>query len=214
MKQLGSALLTAVLAVAAGGSAGAETYVGGHVGVNSGRFGDNVSTDSTLPAGTAFSNLSLKSSPVFGAKVGHYLNVLPWLGVEAEAFYSRPSINQQSVTVTAPGFGSGTGVLPEQGGSVWTTAFNLVVRYPDTRVQPYAGVGVAIVRAKYGDQSDTAPGLNALAGLRVKITDAVGVFAEYKFTHADLRFEETVTSVGFDTTYQSHAGVAGVSLHF
>ena len=54
------------------------------------------------PDGTRTSNVTLKSSDMYGAKVGHYFQSQPCLALEAEIFTTTPNIKQQPVTVTLP----------------------------------------------------------------------------------------------------------------
>ncbi len=114
------------------------------------------------------SDISLKSSPVFGAKVGYFFtdNNLPWLGIELEAFTSKPNIKSQTLSsvqnvtfspgpvtitncnpITAPQFcpqsvrTNSQVSLTETSLRVTTVAFSVVARYPGERFQPYVGVG-------------------------------------------------------------------------
>jgi outer membrane protein W len=114
------------------------------------------------------SDLSLKSSPIFGAKVGYFFNdqQFPWFGVELEAFTSTPTIKSQTVSTSqsirylpntpatpvdcATGLfvncpasvaTNGTLLLQESNLRVVVTAFNLIARYPGKTFQPYIGVG-------------------------------------------------------------------------
>lgn len=168
-----------------------------------------------MPAGTKATDLDLESSIAYGAKIGHYFDAVPWLGAEAEVYSSTPDPKQQTVTLTSPGGGSLTGTTEKSDARVTVLGFNALVRYPHKTFQPYAGVGLGVFIADVGEgQSDTAPGLNALAGLRYKFSDHIGAFAEYKYNRAAFSFNSTNTAVGFNTTYQAHHMMVGVSYHF
>lgn len=88
----------------------AETYVSGMVGATlapdtvRGRVNDPSFVG--LPEGTSISNVQLNSSIMYGAKIGHYFNSIPWLGVELEAFVTTPHRPAQRLTLNAPGIGT------------------------------------------------------------------------------------------------------------
>ncbi|MCP9453452.1 MAG: porin family protein [Nitrospira sp.] len=116
------------------------------------------------------SDISLKSSAMYGGKVGYFFNdmKLPWLGVEAEVFTTTPDIKAQKLdtshqvtyqpnTPASATLCSQIGPPPNCPASVSsksqlalnksdlrviTFALNLIARYPGSVVQPYVGVGV------------------------------------------------------------------------
>lgn len=193
----------------------AETYIGGMLGATlSASAGDNKIKDPLIIDGTKATNLSLDKSVMYGGKVGHYFEQARWLGVEAEVFTTTPDAKRQRVTLTAPSGASASFTQSRTDVHVTTVALNAMLRYPGERFQPYAGAGFGVFIAGAGGQSDTAPGLNALAGLRVKLTEHVGLFGEYKYNRAAFSFSPSSTSLGYDTTYQAHHVAVGVSYHF
>ena len=107
------------------------------------------------------------------------------------------------------------GTLPGFHLRVLTWGINAVVRYPGKIFQPYAGVGLGMffAEAKFQGQSgnDTAPGLNALAGLRVFATNHIALFAEYKYHRATFTFP---TAIGFEADYSANMFMGGLSYHF
>lgn len=186
------------------------------------------------------SDLKLESSPIFGAKAGYFFTEekLPWLGVEVEAFTSNPTINSQTLTtnqtifftpsqITLPCNANPQNcpgafvkndplVLTESSLRVVTVAFNVIARYPGQMLQPYIGVG----GAGFYFQSSTgsiqgrqwAPGLNALAGIKLLVTDEWGLFLEGKYNLASIsNLDQTF---GLSATYSVFHGVAGVAYHF
>ncbi len=117
------------------------------------------------------SDISLKSSPIFGGKVGYFFteNQFPWLGVEIEAFTTKTNIKSQTLStvqnvtfipgpvtitncniVTAPQFcpqsvrTNSQVSLSETSLRVTAVAFSVLARYPGERIQPYIGVGAGI----------------------------------------------------------------------
>ena len=229
----------------------AESYVGGQFGAtfpgNGLSNGDLTSTSAPLPtgtinipSGTTVSDQSLKTSFMFGGKIGHYFSRARWFGLEAEIFYSTPHIKQQDITLrsdTPITFTPSTGgpstslgnELTAQGVqgvnfSVLTIApFNLMFRYPGNRLQPYIGIGPGIFIATIKDpavtqgdnsQSSTKLGLNTLIGVRYFLTRHVSAFAEGKYNYVRFNFEENPNFFGFNATYSPINVAFGVSYHF
>ena len=178
--------------------AAAEIYVGGQIGLTVPQGFSSV--EGSGPAsGVKGSDLELQNSVMYGAKAGYFLQNLRWLGAEVEVFNTTPHFKQQVFTATGPG-GTGSVELPGAYLRVLTTAFNIITRYPGEKFQPYIGVGVGIfivnAHDAEGSSSDTAPGLNALAGIRYFLTDHLAVFGEHKYNRADLGFDTGVNGIG------------------
>ena len=153
---------------------------------------------------------------MYGAKLGYFFPTLNWLGVETEVFNTNPNQKQQGFTVTVPGR-SASGVVSGTFIRVTTWAFNLIARYPGEQFQPYAGAGFGVFFANAGGDSDTAVGLNALAGARFFLTNHVAVFGEYKYNRATFTFTENVPGfgpAGLKGDYATNILAAGVSFHF
>jgi opacity protein-like surface antigen len=209
----------------------AETYVAGQFGMTLPSIGkgltDNDLTGSFTP-GSTISDQSLKTSGLYGAKLGHYFQSVPWLGLEAEVYNTTPHIKQQSVIFSGPSGPVGSADLPGVNLSVFTLApLNLTLRYHKTRLQPYIAVGPGIFFARIKDpsltsdntQSSTDFGLNAQAGLRYYITRHFTVFAEGKYNHVRFHFPETPPGsnfnlFGFNSTYNMIHVAFGLSYNF
>jgi opacity protein-like surface antigen len=201
----------------------AEPYVAGQLGVT---FPNDFSSVEGINsnAGFTLTDLKLKSSLEWGLKAGYFLpKSLNWLGVETEFFQTHPHFQQQNATVTPPGAPLGTFSFGGAHVRVSTWAFNLIARYPGAQFQPYAGVGLGINWAtvddtpanNVGKASDTAAGLNVLAGLRFLVTQNVGLFTEYKYNSASFSFGGTApTTVDIKGHYSANHIVFGVSYHF
>ena len=158
------------------------------------------------------------SSYVVGGKVGYFFERARWLGLETEAFYTKADIGKPGGPV-APG-----------DVRVITVAENVMVRYPGNRIQPYVGVGLGVLfvdvrqdfpghPASAGDASDVALGLNALGGLRVFLTDSIGLFAEYKYQYSPQNFEiknflGTGDTLENEGVYSTNMVVGGLAYHF
>lgn len=183
-------------------SAKAESYVAG-------QFGSSVHGTLNDPDNVS-SDLGLKNSLMYGAKLGHYFDNLKYFGVETEAYTLTPHIKQQPVEIN----GIPAGTTPGAHLRVTTWATNLVYRYPGEVFQPYAGVGMGVFFARGSDtsSSDTSisPGLNVQAGLRVLVTKQVALFGEYKFNNTQMHFKDSDQSA----QYKASLFVFGVGYHF
>ena len=209
----------------------AESYVAGQFGVTLPSIGkgltNNDLTGSFLP-GSTISDQSLKTSGLYGAKLGHYFQSVPWLGLEAEIYSTTPHIKQQSIIFSGPSGPVGSVDTPGVNFRVVTFApLNLTLRYHKTRLQPYIAVGPGIFNARIKDpsltsdntQSSTNLGLNAQAGLRYYITRHFTVFAEGKYNHVRFHFPETPPGsnfnlFGFNGTYNMFHVAFGLSYNF
>ena len=168
--------------------------------------GDNASVN--------VSDLSLARTGIGGLKLGFSPSTAKWMALETEVFYASPHFKQQNVTVT----GSGGSASADFAGSytrVATWAFNWIVRYPGEWIQPYAGAGLGIFWGRLADSggtssSDTSPGLNALAGLRIKVGQHFVLFSEYKYNRTSFDF----SSSDFHVLYQAHYVVGGLGWSF
>jgi len=165
--------------------------------------------------GTTITNLDLATSGIFGAKVGFFLPGRDrWMGVETEFFYTNPHIKQQEATVTDPVLGPQTGTITGSHVRVATWALNWIIRYPGERFQPYAGIGAGLFWGRVsgsvsGTGSDTSPGVNALAGVRLLLTQRFALFAEYKYNRVTFDFGGVTHAL-----YQVNNVVGGLSFHF
>jgi len=199
----------------------AEWYVAGQGGVSFSNSFNNAESTGAL-AGIHFSDLDLHQTPVYGGKVGYYFDSLKWLGVEMEAFSSTPHLKQQNAILSFPG-GSASTIIPGQDLRVtnWSP-INVVVRYQLGPIEPYGGVGLGVFFARIHDgatdtsaSSNARPGLNALAGIRWRITNHLSLFGEWKYNRATFHFQDaTPGTVGLKGDYSAHLGVGGLAWHF
>jgi opacity protein-like surface antigen len=210
----GSALLLFLLSLLLFPShSAAEPYVAGMVGYTAPNDLTNVQGAGGA-SGLSISDLDLKSSVAYGGKVGYFFPGANWLGVETEVYNTTPHVKQQPATVSAFG-ASSSGIVPGFNLRVLTWGINAIVRYPGKTFQPYAGVGLGVFFANATFQgqsdSDTAPGLNALAGIRMFATDHLALFAEYKYNRATFNLPN---AIGFEADYSANIFMGGVSYHF
>jgi hypothetical protein len=256
--------LTGILLLVQASSAAGEWYLGGYGGyswtnklkdVTMNNFGFNsavarygfsqtdVTLGSQLTQNFQTSDVSLKNSPLFGGKAGYFFSDqgLPWLGLELEAFTTKPTIKQQTVSTTQDiSFALSPSIPPvlpcspppaktcsqqeqlrstlnlsESSMRLITVAFNVVARYPGKVFQPYVGVGAGAFYFNSSGQisgRQVVPGLNAQAGVKVFLTDELGFFVEGKYNYATI--SELDPTFGLSGVYSAYSGVAGIAYHF
>jgi opacity protein-like surface antigen len=210
----------------------AETYVAGQFGLalpSIGKGLTDVDLRGVFPAGSTMSDRALKTSALYGVKLGYFFPQAPWFGVETEIFNTTPHIKQQFTTVSVPpgpgvAGGVATGTVSGDHFRVFTWApLNLVFRYPsNSRLQPYVAVGPGVFFARVesiatgfeGSQSSTKLGLNTQVGFRYFMTRHVSVFGEWKYDHARFTFKENDTQFGFNGNYNMHQVAFGIGYHF
>ncbi len=213
-----------------GHSVQAESYVAGQLGLSIPSIGkgltdvDAIDETGTFPAGTRFSDLALKSSPLYGAKIGHYFQQLRWFGVEFEIYNTNPHLKQQPSTLTVPGFAPLPGTTDGNYLRVLTIApLNLMFRYPGKQVQPYLGIGPGIFLAKLKEAqqgetlSSTTVGVNVMAGLRYLVTRHVALFGEWKYNYTRMNYDQNLNFIqpfGLKADYHMHHVAFGVAYLF
>ena len=188
-----------------------------------------------LTSSLSSSDISLKSSAMFGGKAGYFFTDegFSWLGVEVEAFTSKPTIKQQTVNTLLQATNSplqpavpgnepqtiiqpGTLQLSESSMRLITVAFNVVARYPGKVLQPYIGVGVGAFYFSSSGQVDgrqVVPGLNVSTGLKVLLTEEWGLFIEGKYNLATITNLDP-TGFGLSGQYSALNAIAGLAYHF
>jgi opacity protein-like surface antigen len=184
----------------------AEWYVGPYAGINFADRLQNVQGTGSL-LGLQAPDFDLKTSLIYGAKLGTYPGS-GWFGIEGDLSHTTPHIKNLD---NIPGIHM----------EITTVAFNLMARYPGKRIQPYAGIGLALLIAHLDDSpttrsdSDVASAFDALAGIRFFLTPYIAFFTEYKFTAGSLTFNDAFGGgSGFQGDYRAQYVVAGVTYHF
>lgn len=210
-----------------------EAYIGGQIGTAiKGNKLARVDLTDFSPSGS-MSGRDLANSPLLGGKIGYYFPQARWFGLELEASYRTPHIEQQDTRVSiqpgsflkgfgpvSPG-GDAQGVLSGDHLRVITIAPNIVLRYHKTRLQPYVGVGpgIFIARVKTIDpqfaesNSSVSVGLNVKGGVEYYITRHLTVFGEAKWNYTKFDFERN-SNISFTAIYNPIFLSLGANVHF
>jgi opacity protein-like surface antigen len=175
----------------------------------------------------AFPNTSVDGGLGGGIKVGMYPGVARgFVGVEAELSGFNGNV---SVPPTTSGgvTRSGSFVL-----NVFNAMANLLFRYPGERVQPYLGAGIGLSGAFARDinvqhslvgninenAGDAAFAYQLIGGGRVKITDRVFLFSEYKYMVANYKWDSELftgaSGPSFSLPFRTHIISGGVGFNF
>ena len=175
------------------------------------------------------SDMEGDDSLVYGLRVGHYFNSVPWFGVEVSASSTTPDIDNQSILVT----GTGSGALPNTAARAeielehfTTLGLLLMLRLTEEQkkeldiyflslIDPYLGIGFArnsinlseaaaynsagALVGKSNLDSGAELGLLLSAGLNFKINDRMKFFGEYNYTEASYDMTSEGVAYGFET---------------
>lgn len=189
-----------------------EPHAGPYVGLFGGyRFSGSFTDVDWRFSGLSGTGDNIKYDGGFlgGVKLGSWFN--QYLGAQIEGWYSRVKTPSQDWTIRTSGF-SATTALEAGRQDTYTGAFNLMARLPVGVIEPYLGVGVALLHMPGSGFDNPTPGLNVLAGLQVHLAERVAAFGEFKYS----RFRQDGSEDGVEVTwtYQPMAVVAGLSFEF
>lgn len=228
--RLASGLRVGLLALLLGwpSVAMAEPYAavyGGAAFLENTDLNDDLQLNGTTFVDGRLHDLRVEPGPLYGAKVGYFFQ--PSLlggnvGLEAEAYRFQNAIRPQTARFQGILGGvpfDGSVAVQRADADVIGTALNLLYRFPLSssaelphgRVQPYVGVGLAVLIAELSTRTtpfevnkqisdtDVQPALQLLAGVRTFVTRNVALFFEYRFLHSEpftFRFRESGTIGG------------------
>ena len=146
-----------------------------------------------------------------GIKAGVYLPAYEWLGFETEGYFTNPEFSRFAAQGVDANF------------DVATWGFNVLLRYPGERFQPYLGAGFGLYFAEIDTDlpgqdlsQNWVPGFGFLGGFRGFVTNSLALFVEYKYNQAtfDLRTRVFNLPFGFEGTYTANIVAAGIAWHF
>jgi opacity protein-like surface antigen len=149
-------------------------------------------------------DVSLKSSWAIGAKLGYIFPQAKWLAAELEYFYlAKQDVDESGID----GDFSTNNVMA-----------NLLVRYPEGKIHPYAGIGIgwswATLKATSTsgsiDESANAFAWQILAGVNFEITPEWSADLGYRYFSS--KYEMGPDNQ--DVTTKNHMIVLGINYHF
>jgi opacity protein-like surface antigen len=205
-------LLFFLVAMGSPGLARAEPYVAAYLGATFPL--DAKITDNTASPLTA-SGVSVDESVVFGGKFGLWSDAVRWLGLELDISGYAADIPAQVA--------SGLSVAATDM-DITAFGFHLLARIPlgvpegdpMRRAYFYLGGGPAILAVageRGGVSQDVSEfGLHALAGFKIFLSPNIALFAEYKFTYAEVTFD--ITGGTEDIELKINQVYGGIAYHF
>ena len=177
-------------------------------------------------------DVEFQESVVWGARGGYWFgesqllgDLTRYVGLDLDISYFRPRIPAQTRPTEV-----GPRRLGAQDISVVTVTPEILFRYPLMvdpqwpmgRLQPYVAFGPTIFFSsaddngtfgpRGGSESDNGVGIVFRPGIQWQMTDAVGLFAEYRFVHVAPRYEFSRGPVDLDIN--SHHFNFGISYTF
>jgi len=205
-------LVLFLVAMGIPGVARAEPYVAAYLGATFPL--DAKITDNTAPPLSA-SGVSVDESVVFGGKFGLWSDAVRWLGIELDISGYTADIPAQTA--------SGLSVLAT-GMNITAVGFHMMGRIPlgppegdpMRRAYFYLGGGPAILAVageRGGVGQDVSElGVHALAGFKIFLSPNIALFAEYKFTYAEVTFD--ITGGTEDIELKVNQVYGGLAYHF
>jgi opacity protein-like surface antigen len=216
-----------------------EFYAGGYLGValtpsQDLRYPDGFNLTAvrrTQQGSITLRNNDFNDGLVGGLKLGYFFHSIPYLGLELDSGANHCSVSRTRLATNRIIQGSNSVTVPNDDWVNWTTALHIVGRYgflPDGEVpfghlQPYVGIGPAIVVLYEEVDSAKNFGMDVMAGVRYMITKHISTFFEYKFNYQwDVEIESHPFyldngAVGRGTThfdFATHKVVAGFAYHW
>ncbi len=151
-------------------------------------------------------DVKLKNSWALGAKAGYIFPQNKWLAAELEYFYLA---KQDSDEPGIDGDFSANNLMA-----------NLIFRYPEGKIHPYAGLGIGwswgevsgTVAGVSGDSSDNAFAWQILAGVNFEIMPKFSADLAYRYFRSVYKMEHE--DFHADVTAANHMLLVGINYHF
>jgi len=175
----------------------AESYVSAYLGTAIPH-----EADFSGPAGSG--TVDFDSGLAIGAKAGHWFNNEPRFGVQLDLNHHTADLD---TIVTG-----GTTYIAVGEVNVTSLTVNALVRLPEGKFRPYAGIGGGFFNGEVESGSvsndDTVFGWQVLAGVDIDVAPKFSIFGEYKYSAANFDIGSA------DTEYSASQIYGGVSYHF
>jgi len=194
-------------------------------------FSLNTGTTMSREGSATLRNNQFANSLTGGVKLGYFFHRIPYLGLEGESSVSNSYVNRRTLSTSRPIQGYTTATVPNDFWINWTTALHIVGRYgffpnnevPFGRLQPYVGIGPAVVCLYEEVDSAKNFALDIMAGVRYMVTKHFSAFVEYKYNRQwDVEIEShpfylpngTVGRGATHFDFSCHKVVLGLGYHW
>src|SRR5215210_5430555 len=196
----------------------------------------DLTISSSLGTTTTYHDLYVNNTWTAGGRGGYWLDKMDWLGFGLDLFLFHLKAPNQSAQVT--GSGAASSALADWSLPALGIGFDVLrVRAPlfrteefvHGRLQPFLSIGPALFVTWAGQNrnvqpsgqqgTDVALGFKADAGFTALLTQWIGLFAEYRFTHFTSNFDYQNNSPSpatetYKATYDSQQIIGGLTFRF
>ncbi len=217
------------LSLAAPGSGKAQGFLDVYGGAS---FTSSSELATRIGGSSLHDDIDFDPSAEIGIRGGLWFPDLPWLGLASDFSYLRLNGPSSGVVHTIGGLEIRTrddvevDLFPISMMLMARTKLLVIPLDPQIGVQPYIGVGPGLfvswvhdaftVRVDGSEEEvdDTSYdiGLDTRAGLRVHLTPSFSIFAEYRFTYYEPKFDDDPIEIESDIS--THHALGGVGFQF
>lgn len=187
----------------------AEPYISVYAG---GAIVETVKTSSEEISSTR--SLDPDNSVIFGGKIGYNLETFPF-AFEVDVFYLAPDIPRQGLDVSESTFIDEDIDFIDIGlNSLFR--WPLYYRRPKLSVEPYLGIGLGFFHIRAKDSvsgvkdRDSGAAFHAIGGSKIRLTDNLYLFGEYKYALADTELKKQAV----DMEFKFHNIYGGIEYRF
>jgi len=193
------------------GQAKAEWFFDGYLG---GVYTDDIKVKQTSPDPETSMKENVDEAVVFGFRLGHYFDALPFVGLALDVSYFIPTIDFESESVDLD-------VLPISPLLMLRAPLLMDEDYPNGKWQIYGGIGPGFFFSDFSadnfDDKQITIGIDGRAGTTYMFDLNAGAFLEFRYTsfepeYSD-RINDTKVEIELDDVTSYHL-VAGFSYRF
>jgi opacity protein-like surface antigen len=162
-------------------------------------------------------NVGFDDSFTVGGRLGYWLGLFPYVGVALDISYYTSELNFDTAGEL---FGNADlRRIPLSGLAMLRLPFLPSPVVPRGHLEPYVAAGPTLFLSHLDLDNDDLRkdvGLDVRAGLNVRITRALGVFAEYRLTYVEQEFKFTRQGIQavVEADPSTHHVEGGLSLRF
>jgi|GEM_PF-1956079 hypothetical protein len=177
----------------------AEPYISVYAG---GTIVEPVKTSSAGPQVPTTKNLDADNSVIFGGKIGYNMETAPF-AFEVDVFYLAPDIPRQRLDASGPATFIDQDIDFIDIGLHGLFRWPLYYRRPKLAVEPYLGIGLGFFHLRAKDSvsgvkdEDSGAAFHALAGSKIRLTDNIYLFGEYKYVLANTSMKKQAVDMNF-----------------